>query len=169
MKVHWIGGEAEVDRLFRLLICTSSCRWIITIITNYEVMRTWERKVKKSYINCYVTGLNWFLCYIIVFHRCVPIPYIALSTWKRINWISENLDNSLDMPSWKGKKTIKFGHRSLVCPAPLLGVGIIRCIVCTMFCVLKNIVKNIDADGFSKTSPKHCIVKEKVWCFRWCF
>ena len=110
MKVHWIGGEAEVDRSFRLFICTSSCRWIITIITNYEVMRTWERKVKKSYINCYVTGLNWLLCYIIVFHRCVPIPYIALSTWKRINWISENLDNSLDMPSRKGKKTIKFGH-----------------------------------------------------------
>jgi len=31
-----------------------------------------------------------------------------------------------------------------------------------MFCVLKNIVKNIDVDVFSKKSPKHRIVKEKA-------
>ena len=52
---------------------------------------------------------------------------------------------------------------------PLLvgvAINIVRCIVCTMFCVLKNIVKNIDVDVFSKTSPKNCIVKEKARCFR---
>jgi len=38
-----------------------------------------------------------------------------------------------------------------------------------MFCVLKNIVKNIDVDVFSKKSPKHRIVKEKARCFTWCF
>jgi len=38
-----------------------------------------------------------------------------------------------------------------------------------MFCVLKNIVKNIDVDVFSKTSPKHRIVKEKARCFLRCF
>ena len=44
-------------------------------------------------------------------------------------------------------------------------INIVRCIVGTMFCVLKNIVKNIDVDVFSKTSPKHRIVKEKARCF----
>ena len=44
-------------------------------------------------------------------------------------------------------------------------INIIRCIVCPMFCVLKNIVKNIDVDVFSKTSPKHRIVKRKARCF----
>ena len=29
-----------------------------------------------------------------------------------------------------------------------------RCIVCRMFCVLKNIVKKIDVNVFSKTLPK---------------
>ena len=51
-------------------------------------------------------------------------------------------------------------------PPPLgWAINIIRCMVGTMFCVLKNIGKIIDADGFSKTSPKHCIVKEKAQCF----
>ena len=31
-----------------------------------------------------------------------------------------------------------------------------------LFCVLKNIVKNIDVNVFSKTLPKHRIVKEKA-------
>ena len=31
-----------------------------------------------------------------------------------------------------------------------------------LFCVLKNIVKNIDVDGFPKTSLKHGIVKKKA-------
>ena len=33
-----------------------------------------------------------------------------------------------------------------------------------MFCLLKNIVKNIDVDSFSKTSPNHCIV-QKARCY----
>ena len=44
-------------------------------------------------------------------------------------------------------------------------INIVSCIVGTMFGVLKNIVKNIDVDVFSKTSPKHRIVKEKARCF----
>ena len=37
---------------------------------------------------------------------------------------------------------------------------------CPMFfCVLKNIVKNIDVDVFLKNTSKHRIVKEKARCF----
>ena len=30
----------------------------------------------------------------------------------------------------------------------VVAINIVRCIVCAMFCVLKNIVKNIDVDVF---------------------
>ena len=45
-------------------------------------------------------------------------------------------------------ETQKLAHK--LCPPPPQGwaINIIRCIVCPMFCVLKNIIENINVKGF---------------------
>ena len=97
-----------------------SVGWII--ITIQEVVRN----VERSYINCFVTGLNWFSCYIRVFHRCVPpIHCVVNLKMFKLNIGKSNLSLKslgflvqLYMPSRKGKKQLNFGLLSTPSSSP---------------------------------------------------
>ena len=103
-----------------------------------------------------------------------------------IDWLSEPPDltladednNPIPMKSIgqsQAKWWCKWRHIEIRCasgkPGSRWGWGIyiVWCIVGTMSCVLKNIVKNIDFNVFLKTSLKHRIVKEKAQYLKWCF